>query len=55
MAWPVEPNLGTFFILLLYGTPPLVSAWLMSIMLRNATGVELVEDGFQDIEKEFEA
>ncbi len=49
MAWPVEPNIGSFFILLLYGTPPLVSAWLMSIMLRNASGVDEREEDVDEM------
>lgn len=44
MAWPQEPNLSTVLVLLIFGTPPLVSAALFARMLKNATGEEPVEE-----------
>lgn len=44
MAWPVEPNWGTVAVLILFGTPPLVSAALLAQMFKNATGTVLEED-----------
>lgn len=51
MAWPVEPNWGTVAVLLIFGTPPLVSAALLAQMFRNATDAVPVGE---DAEAEFE-
>jgi hypothetical protein len=40
----VEPNWGTVAALLIFGTPPLVSAALFAVMLKNATGAVPTEE-----------